>query len=178
MKSVKTPLHFAVLVVMALLFLSPGLSMAQQPWTTVGSAGTVDEDDLSSVELADGEVTTTRGTREATINIRYNIVAVADLVGPTQFRLAARFLDTGPDTQVLLHLKSYNLQTGVTTTIATFDSNDFRGGSYQTRGICVFPNFDFETDGYFIDAELIDTKVVSRPGLGMIQISSAINCTG
>ena len=170
--------RLAAIAVLALLLVGQGIAHAQQqPWTTVGSAGTVDEQDLSLVNLVNGEAQMlAAAAAPATLNIRYNIVALDDIVGLGQYAFNSRFRDNGNGAQVRLRLNSYSLGSGITSTVATFDSNSFPSAvGYQTRGFCIFPDFNFADHAYFIDAELIKTGASGTPALGIVQIETA-NC--
>lgn len=65
---------------LSLLLTGPGIAQAA-PWTSVGAAGTVDDDDLALYET---DITTGlmafNGGVTGTLNIRYNIVAVDGLL--------------------------------------------------------------------------------------------------
>jgi hypothetical protein len=155
------------LLFVALVQTSEASLTAQTPdinkaWTTVGSAGTVDEADIAKVffdhAIAQmGRLTTTGPvtTKRAIVLpiqsavIRYNITAVDGLFfqsGPCQLgpgdvckggvALTLRYLDTGNSARVVARLVEVNTTTGGETTRLTFDSNNptfSPSNQYQVR---------------------------------------------
>ena len=141
-----------------------------QPWTTVGSAGTVDEADLLKVHLGTpvpGAVAMRPdafGIRGAFVHIRYNVVALPGILGNTGLTLTSRFLDRGAGDRVFIEFKQYGLSTGLTTTLLTLDSNMFPGSPvFQVQGVftprgarCapLTPPLDFTNNSYFMDVTI------------------------
>jgi hypothetical protein len=162
------------------------------PWTTVGSAGTVDESDLGNVRLGTPVAPTVTLLDRGTVHIRYNVVAVGGLLTqtPIGFTMTARFLDQGLSEQVLIRFKEYGLHTGVTTTRLTLDSNSFAPSNSFQVGIaqtnCPPTPADiltFDEHSYFMDVELtktgrfpIITPFTPMPALGMIKLQAGIVC--
>jgi hypothetical protein len=173
--------RWTTLALLPLMLAGPGLVQAQEPWTSVGSVGVVDELDLSLFDFVNGEARVkSTAPAPATLNLRYNIVAIDELSSGFQdpYRFRARFRDNGSGAQVVLRLKSVNFATGLTSTITTFDSNTFSSSAgYQTREKCVLIDFDFLNNAYFIDADLIKSAGTGQPALSLIQIDGA-NCAG
>src|SRR5688500_15293389 len=72
----------ATSVVLALATIATGTAITvfandtKKPWTTVGSAGTVDEEDLSIFNTKDRNISLNAPQLPATLDVRYNIVAV------------------------------------------------------------------------------------------------------
>lgn len=156
----------------------------QKAWTTVGSAGTVDEADrdklvfqganvgfreilpplptIEAAERAQAEnaqvqlpLETTHGT------IRYNVVATDGL-----FQYGAcvgmqlRFRDDGDRARVFARLIEVNLTTGAAVTRLTFDSNAFpASNNFQTQSVGGNFTFDFGEHAYYVEVTL--TKVSS-----------------
>lgn len=143
-------------------------------WTTVGSAGTVDESNLSVFTMngAKAEVKPTAKLPAALV-IRYNIVAVEDLFDDV-IKLAVCFLDNGKEAQVIVALKQYELATGATSTLLILDSNAFSSsGSYQLQVVDLWnQKFNFEENAYFIEAQLKKTGAKGTPGLAAIKINT------
>lgn len=147
------------------------------PWTTVGSAGTVDEADTNVVDL-NGALAQVKpgGQASAVVDIRYNVVSEGGIYGGDGYLLTARFRDNGTFSRVILYLKEYNLLTGTTTTRMTLDSNAFpASNSYQTQSVGVCSpawSFDFFNKAYFIEAQIQKTKNNTNypPGLGGLKI--------
>ena len=119
--------HGATSVVLALVTIATGTPVTlfaadtAKLWTTVGSAGAVDEDDLSIASTSDKNIQVWASQFPATLDVRYNIVAVDGLVpannGGTSFFMTARYRDLGTNGQIVLRLKKYSLNTGSTTTL-------------------------------------------------------------
>jgi hypothetical protein len=112
-----------------------------------------------------------------TLNVKYNIVAVAvDEFAPNA--LTARFRDNGGSAQVILQVKRYGIYSGVTSApLITINSNSFApNGSFQTRIACFNHAFDFENYAYFINAIVTKTAAAGAPSLGAIKLGLE-NCT-
>lgn len=152
-----------------------------EPWTTVGSAGTVDEADLSEV-LFTGGIASLRTTlpAQASLTIRYNVVAVDGLLqGGDAVNMKVRFRDNGANARVSVALRQYNFNTGLTTTRITFDSNSFAASnSYQVQSVnsrCFSGNFfDFFNNAYFVEVTLIKTGSGGDPSLALVGIGSTL----
>lgn len=159
--------------VLALIFVGPTSALcANQPWTTVASAGTVDEGDLDEVSLSGGYATVSAAA-PSTVMIRYNVVAMDDLFERC-LKMAVRFRDNGALSQVIVRLKRLNLLTGFTATLLTLDSNTFGpNAAYQLQavGSCDL-TLDFGVNAYFIEAELKKTGANGNPGLAAIKVYS------
>lgn len=181
------------------------------PWTTVGSAGTVDENDLLRVLLGSpvpGAVAMRPGgfgIRGTAVHIRYNVVAVQGLLGTSRMTLTSRYLDRGDGERVVVEFKEYGLNTGLTTTLLTLDSNTFAGSpTFQVQQVqtatgpdCVtfFTPLNFVENSYFMDVtlsrSLFDVPPVeppialflgipeppsNGPALGMIKLETTSFC--
>jgi len=147
------------------------------PWTTIGSAGVVDDADAGLVDFANGEARMAAGAPAGSVlNLRYNIVALDSFQGVNQVAWLARFRDNGNGARVRLSLRQYNTN-GTTSTIATFDSNTFAAAAgYQTQILCTAANWDFENGPFYIEAELTKSDGGGQPALGLIKLTNA-NCT-
>ncbi len=170
----------AALSVVALSTLASPSFAQSFPWTSAATTGTVDESDMAIADLNNGlAAVKSTAASPSTLNIRYNIVALQDVVGGSTnpYGLRARFRDNGSGAQVRLNLKSYGFN-GITSTIAVLDSNDYPSNtSYQNQTLCLAVPFDFENFSYFIDAELIKSSSSGTPALGLmkVQLSDCIN---
>ena len=115
--STKGALHIPRMVLlMALLISSPSITQAQggSPWTTVGSAGVVDEESLGFVQLGKfSEEGVVQLKPEAPLNlpvtIRYNIVAVPGLLEGNCNSLTVRFRDNVKGALVRVSLRQYKI---------------------------------------------------------------------
>jgi hypothetical protein len=93
------------------------------------------------------------------------------------YTLTVRYRDNGVNARVLVRLKEYNRNTGVTNTLLTFDNNGFaQGGNFQlqTVSFCA-PPLDFFNNAYFIEAQLDKTAAAGDPQLGLVQLGRT-NC--
>ncbi|BAC89829.1 hypothetical protein [Gloeobacter violaceus] len=162
----------------ALPMLLLGTAIAQAaPWTAAASTGVVDEEDLQLISANEGRVEVIGSAPvPATLNLRYNIVALDELVNLTStspIDLRARYRDNGSNARVELRLKAYNYETGVTTTLFNFDSNAFpANSSYQTQTECFFLGapLDFTQNVYFIDALLTKSSSGGTASLATIAL--------
>lgn len=152
-----------------------------KPWTTVASAGTVDEADLNKVNYSEAAARLNLAVpANSTATIRYNVVAVDGLVDAVGdgYNLSVRFRDNGQDERVLVRLKAVDLNTGLATTLMTLDSNTFPpNAAFQLRGVPVcWPNwsFNFNRYAYFVEAILWKGSTTGNPGLTAVQIGKTI----
>ena len=176
-------MHF---VLVAILVLAAPLSVSAdnpfaKPWTTVASAGTVDEADLNKINYTEA---TARMNLAVPANssavIRYNVVAVdglADAGGDGNF-LRVRFRDNGQDERVIVRLKSVEIATGIVTTLMTLDSNAYAPNVlFQTQsvGVCAPTwGFNFNRYAYFVEATLLKSATAGNPGLSVVQIGKTL----
>ncbi|MGH9799711.1 MAG: hypothetical protein ACRD82_05040 [Blastocatellia bacterium] len=169
-------------------------------WTTVGSAGTIDEASTSKLVMQGSTIgfpeilPPERGIASAdpsafavqipletvTGVVRYNVVATDGLFENGAFLgMKSRFRDDGNNAQVVLRLFEVNIDTGATSLLLTLDSNSFpANANYQTHAVSTFVGnrINFQQNAYFIEATLIQkrsplTPIGSgRPGIAVIQL--------
>jgi hypothetical protein len=163
-----------LLVVLVLGPASSAVALDEKPWTSVGSAGTVDEDSLDRILLHNAIAQVKSTGPDSASTIRYNIVAVEGLFGGEGITLTARFLDAHDDDQVLLLLRQANLFTGALTTLVVLDSNAYPPSfSYQTESVCnAAGRFDFSQNAYYVEAILTKAPVRRGTGTGGLQVLS------
>jgi hypothetical protein len=179
MIGVKSLCGLALLLVV-LAATSQAQAVLGQPWTTIGSAGALDE----------GEITFTGPIAYLASDnavLRYNVVAVEGLFAnagamPTRTILTARFRDNGDNNHVVVRLRSQRLtgpDAGDITTLMTIDSNDYPGSSsFQTRSIWCDGggfSFDFVNYAYFVEVTMTRTSLPITAGLAAIQIGRTAN---
>jgi hypothetical protein len=167
-----------VAAVTILVTLLEGAASAQtHPWTTVGSAGVVDEDDAGIVEFVLGEARVPAAAPAGSVlDLRYNVVSLDGFAGPGFYAMRVRFRDNGNAARVQLTLRQYNSLTGITSTRHSFDSDAYASAvGYQTQSECFGINWDFADGPYFIDASLTKSAGGGQPALGTIQLIPA-NC--
>jgi hypothetical protein len=169
----------AGVIALVLCFTVPSVSHAvgfgNQQWTTIGSAG---------VAMTGG--VTAAGTAavldENFAVVRYNVVAVDGLFatdGPliTSTVMAARFLDPGNNSRVIVRLKKTNLLTSATSTVLTIDSNTFASSNlYQTQSVACGEGFDFARYAYYVEVTLTRTVANTSAGIASIQIGKTDGC--
>jgi hypothetical protein len=151
---------------------SVSVTAAQAPWTSVGSAGTVDEANLAIFNTSGPQVRIL-GTAPlpASLVIRYNVVAVDGVLGGSG-ALTARFRDTGVDSRVLAVLRQVNFTTGSTTTLLALDSDDFAPSpDLQAQEVesCAI-ELDFGSNAYFIEVTLSKSTAAANPILQLLRI--------
>jgi len=156
--------------------------MTHDPWTTAGSAGAlVDESDLNYYAVK-GAVAQIAGGAPDSVNVvlRYNVTAAPGLVNRLDgWQMALRYRDNGGDARVTAKLKAYNISSGNTLTLLSFDSNDEdRNRDFQVAvvGDCV-PEFifNFASNTYYIEVTLERSGSGGKPAIGGIQIG-AVDC--
>jgi hypothetical protein len=170
-------------------------------WTTVGSAGTLDDKSVGKVFFDRSVVQMGQLVGPTTISkaalvpqqtdsavIRYNVTAVDSFFvrrsctpdKSQDVRLRLRYLAAGSGARVVAKLMELDLATGTEKLLLTFDSanpNLPRSNSYQVQSVnvCGRPwNFDFESKAYYIEATLTASSRVARSaaGIQMIQIDN------
>lgn len=169
-------------------------------WTTVGSAGTLDEKsagkvffDQSKVQMGQVGGTTTTGnpalisTQTDSAVIRYNVTAVDAFFAPRvcrtnkflssqDVRLRLRYLASGSGARVVAKLIEVDLATGTEKTLLTFDSAGpglSLSDNYQVQSIsvCGRPwNFDFQNKAYYIEATLSGNSIAAITAAGIQMI--------
>jgi hypothetical protein len=172
---------------------------ANRFWTSVGSAGTVDEADVARI-LFDHAVaqsgrllsnTTAAAAPGAVAGqtvsavIRYNVTPVDGLFTNT-LSLRIRYLASGSGARVVAKLREVDIATGLETDRITFDSRLFAaakayhvdeapdckgvgGGGFPGSG------FDFSSKAYYIEVTLTRSSLVtgSAAGVQVIQLVTA-----
>lgn len=186
------------------------LAAAQTPdvdkvWTTVGSAGILDESSIGKVFFEHGVVQMGRPladplptTKNAVLPnqtqsavIRYNVTPVDGLFtlkpqpctgGCPSYKLTLRCLDTGNNAQVTANLVEIDMTTGAETIRLTFKSTP-TANRYQVQSgheDCgpTF-SFDFKRKAYYIEATLTASGIVagSAAGIQIIKIETG-SCLG
>lgn len=165
-------------------------------WTTVGSAGTIDEADTGKLKLQGSTVAFPEilppvitaapaailplPLETVTATVRYNVVATDGLFeGGTHLGMRARFRDDGDNAQVILRLIEVNIQTGASSTILALDSNAFAPNTnYRAESVGTFigNRLNFNENAYFIEATLIQKRSPiaffgGKPGISVIQLN-------
>lgn len=186
-----------ILVAACLLLCPLGASAAtpegDRVWTTVGSAGTVDEKsegkvffDRAVVQKGDTLVVAqarqprTEGGVDVTDSavIRYNVTAVDGLFGLNDLGMTVRFRDEGKGARVVAQLIEVDLATGAEVTRLTFDSD---ASGAPVPGYHVYDvydcdgrtePFDFVRKAYYVEATLTTSSIAvgSAAGIEIIQL--------
>ena len=169
-------------VALALITAAPGVVLAvgfgNQQWTTIGSAGVA-----MSGGVTDAGTAAVLDSNSATV--RYNVVATEGLfasnpVAPflaTSTSMAARFLDPGNTSRVIVRLRRTHLLTSATSTLLTIDSNNFGASNlYQNQSVGCGQGFDFSTYAYYVEVTLSRTAANASAGIASIQIGKADLC--
>jgi hypothetical protein len=150
-----------------------------KPWTTIGSAGTVDES---------GQMTFTDNIAYLDSDsavIRYNVVAVDGLFNDglqAAFpRMTVRFRDNGSNNRVIVRLKRAPIDGGNSVTVLRLDSNDYAGSSsFQTQSVTACGDeafsFDFASYAYYIEVTMSRTSLPVTPGLASIKLDLSGIC--
>ena len=163
-KARRIGLALAGLAVASTLAFHAAPAAAQLPcWTMVGSDGTVDEADLSIVSMDANTAAVSNAVDQASVEIRYNIVAVDGVFGGDRRTktFTVRMADNGASAQVIARLQRLNISSGVVTTLAVLDSNAFPPSVVAQRRTmqfnCSGPELDFERHVYYVSVQLIKT---------------------
>lgn len=186
MKNARTSLMQRVATRWAPMILSclcSGASAA--PWTTVGSAGTVDETDVGTVVLSGaGANISNAAPLPETAFIRYNVVAVDGLLESFGtlggVAMTAVLRDNGNAARLRLRLREVDNASGTLSTRLTLDSNAFAASSsfeQRSTNSCNSGtpfNFDFERKAYFVEAEILRSASDGLPSLGTVAVHPII----
>ena len=159
---------------------------ARRPWTSTGSTGTVDDEDLALVNL-NNFVVGFAGAATGTINVRYNITAVDGIAAfnpAGSVQLAVRFRDSDDaanNARVFFTIRRSNIATGGNEEVFLFDSNTQPPGGIAFHAVTLCQNsidFDFSQYNYWIEAEVTRNNSALLVQLGSIRIRefSAAGC--
>ena len=157
---------------------NPAFAQSPKSWTTVGSAGTVNDEDTALVELGGGGIARLENSAPAgtTAHIRYNVVAVDGLFGlGSPKRMRVRYQDNGSDAQVTVQLFEYDFANGgAPNLLMDFDSNNFASApQLQTRSLnACGVEFDFTNKVYYLEVTLSRSAATGYPMLAAIQLSA------
>ncbi len=150
-------------------------------WTTVGSAGHVDEADQDLYSVSNALISTSShanfGDR---LNVRYNISGeVASLVGPfymiTSKRLEARMSNPGYSGYARIYLKEYNRRYGTTITRMALQTPALSlPDGFRRRRVLDNASwaFDFENCSYFLDVSMSKGYTGTSPAIGSIALTA------
>jgi hypothetical protein len=168
---------FSFRLATATVLIAAATAATAAPWTSVGSAGVVDDADTGLIDFANGEARLRVDVATGSVlNLRYNVVALEGFTGLNQVAWLARFRDNGAGSRVRLYLRQYH-PNGTTTTVDTFDSNGYASAvGYQTRIRCTAVDWDFADGPYYVEAELTRSADGGMPALGLMSLTNA-NCT-
>jgi subtilisin-like proprotein convertase family protein len=149
---------------------------APRYWTTVGSAGTLDEDSFGKVIYPDFTVRLKDGTT-GTANLRYNITAtqgISSYCPATQSVVNVRFRNsdnTGTHAQVKFDIHRTNVVSGGNDIVFSFNSNGLgAGGSFTTASLSPNIDFDFSHYVYWIEATVFRDNAAQFADLGSVEI--------
>jgi hypothetical protein len=120
-------------------------------------------------------------TTAGTVEIRDNIVAPAGLFGGecnSKF-LTARYADNGSSAQVIIRLYTFNIKTGVSAMLVELNSNNYiQQTTAQAQTVSWPGSFNFSTNVYYIEVQLIKSTTSGNPLIRALQICAAGICRG
>jgi hypothetical protein len=155
--------------------------LANRPWTALGSTGTIDEDSLASSSVSNFVLGFSPGST-GTVTARYNITPTHDLARfcpATSSHIAIRFRDeddVGGAEQVILTVHQSNIASGGNNTIFTFDSNVSAqplGAAFQTFSADPAIDFDFNSNIYWVEVQVIRSTATGFVNFASVQISES-----
>lgn len=189
----------ALCFVLSPLFASAATPDTDRMWTTVGSAGTLDEKSQGQVFFDHGVVQmgsplvvggAARQPRsegdggfdqtESAV-IRYNVTAVDGLFDQENLAMTVRFLAEGRGARVVAQLISVDILSGAESTLLTLDSDDpnipVKSGYHAEEVLnCKGRGepFDFMRKAYYVEATLTTSSIAvgSAAGIEVIQINA------
>jgi len=153
------------MILMALLFLPATLLHAAGFWSTAASACVIDEASVSKFAASGAQLNFLAG-QTGQVVARCNITNPLDSGGnPNWNILQVTYKDqdgTATANQVLVTLKRVHVTDGVSSTIATFNSNGYSGSSLsQSKLQAVSHTFDFLNYAYYIEIVLSRSSAVA-----------------
>lgn len=184
MKKLGPCFGLSVALMLVTLVSQPALAQNSESWTTVASAGTVNDQDLAKVELSGGGLASLNAAAAAsdTAYLRYNITAVDGLFVGGSPQMRVRFQDNGANAQVVVSLMEITISTGAIKKILEVDSNNYAAApllqTQETASCDAFGStFNFTDKAYYIEAKLMRTSLNGFPRLAAIQVyNSPANC--
>ena len=158
----------------------------RRPWTSSGSTGTVDDEDLALANL-NNFVVGFAGGATGTINVRYNITAVDGVAAfnpALSSQISVRFRDSDDsanNARVFFTIRRSNILSGGNEELFLFDSNTQPPGGIAFHSVTLCQeslDFDFSQYTYWIEAEVTRSNSALLVQLGSIRIRefSAAGC--
>jgi hypothetical protein len=126
-------------------------------WSTSGWAGAVDDNSLDLYYTSSSALAIKSTAPDpSTVYAFYNLPQLAGFSGNKMLRWVVRYREDA-GARVLLTLRRFDIETGVATTVDTFDSDDYGDtvGSPRTDERCaVAEAWDFNQGAYTVQASL------------------------
>jgi hypothetical protein len=165
-----------------------------QVWSAAGVSGIVDEANVNQYQFNNtGSVSIKPSVHTATLNIRYPVQTLPDLLIPQQGdcpELRVNLRDTGPGARVIIRLVALPIfpdadgASRPVTVLGTVDSNTSEAtgdpAQYRSFRSCINhlpPGSEFLIDysffAYYVEAQLTKTTASANPGLLSVQICSS-----
>ena len=173
---VKTIVNLLVIFVLTAVFMIPSSIWAiNNPdwdlcWSTVGSAGTIDESDISEAYFYNDYVSIKlTPTLPASVTIRYNIEPFNYInTYPCIPRIG--YSDSGSSGQIILSLIEVSLLTGARKTLETFNSDSYlQVSGFQSKELDWEVFFDFKDHIYYIEANIYRYNQLNGAKLNFIK---------
>lgn len=175
---------FVSLVLLCVLAMGASLTLhsnanaqASRSWSSVGSAGTIDEDSLSIAEVKNFTVALLPGAT-GSVHVRYNITptnGLSSFCPATSSQIRVRFRNNdnaGTTAKVSFEIHVTNVLSGGDTTLYTFTSNARgNGASFTSFTDTAAVDFDFAQNVYWVSATIFRSNASQFADLGGIQIS-------
>jgi hypothetical protein len=169
--------------------LALALPVAQAgPWTSVGSAGAIDDDAFAftgtppglRVVLNGPTLSLSPAVPQQSVRVRYNVVDVFDrkgFAGP--IRLAANFVDNGANAQVVLYLWEQSMASNASRMLLSLNSNAYAPSTAaQVQSVSAGCSFtlDFTRNAYWIEAVMTRTASAGAPALSQLRVIDEVLC--
>jgi len=139
------------------LLMTASSSLMAATWSTAGSAGTVDNDDENYYYTSGSSVgVLTSAPDPATVNVFYNLPQLAGFTGTKWMRWTVRYRE-GTGARIVLTLRRYDLETGFSAVVDTFDSDSYADTPDTSRvdtRCAQQATWDFGGGLYYVEAAL------------------------
>jgi hypothetical protein len=140
------------------------------------SCGTPDESSRDRVEFAGSRASIAEAAGNGSVTLRYAFDLILfddDSIPLDHATLVLSYRDNGGNARIVARLKGYDTNTATTTTLMTFDSNDYPpSNDFQHRSTNNdAPSFDWDSGtAYFIEVMITKSGASGDPELGAVEL--------
>jgi hypothetical protein len=150
-------------------------SLIRHTHVLIGSTGIVDEEDRDKINFNGTRAILKQAAGNTSAVLRFSIQPhfLGTFTDVAQMELHVRFRDNGAGARVVARLKQMDTGFGTTTTLLTFDSNDFNQQTEMQRNSVYDLSGDFDYFphiAYYVEVTLTRSSASGTPELGAIEV--------